>query len=717
MSDKNIKDVTIADFTNEAMRAYGTFVIEERAVADFRDGLKPVQRRIMYAAQHDVKLRSTGRFAKSAKLLGDTMGNYHPHGDAAIYGAMVNMVHLRYPLLEGHGNFGTLVDPPAAERYTECRLTKVSEKLFECLTVGAVTENYSGDKEEPLVLPSRAPFLLMNGSEGIAVGLSANIPPCNLGDLIKALKFVLKKGDKACRRAIAKLIPSPDFPFGGVLLSEHEEIEELYKTGHSSLRFRCEYHYESDKRGRRLVVTSFAPRFNISGFIAKCQEYVEKGMLEAVYDASSQQNGWRIVVEYKNAVPIRDHVLSLLHTSVPFIYYVTERLPNGKVKTTLKNMKDLLLEWLEYRREIETLMLKRERDELKLTASKHEAKLVAVQNWSVIAEAIAQDEMSVEELEAYLQEGLEITLEQVRYILKTELGVLRKTNEKEHEKQLAETKKQISRVEDDLKDIDGVISRELDALKPFVDARRTKIREDEPSLKKGSGSHMWAHVIADKGYVDYAAEVITRKARPYSYIVDATEGFSLVSQGGTVRHFSSLDDAQGDSTLRDIVGVSPIGKRAPVLFVANTDGKGAALLNPHKTQAEYTAFKTDFPLVFACGFGRGDRIWVRDSRRTHLNILTSRDMKPTQRGGVGKKTFRGRKKDLEYLHIPQGCWVLDDHGNEVDEDSYLNKERVFIAGPKDNYVVYADGKKDILGIDEVEDELKNGATFAWITPI
>ena len=110
MSDKNVRDVTVADFTNEAMRSYGSFVIEERAVADFRDGLKPVQRRIMYAAQHDVKLRSTGRYAKSAKLLGDTMGNYHPHGDAAIYGAMVNMVHFRYPLIDGHGNFGTLVD-------------------------------------------------------------------------------------------------------------------------------------------------------------------------------------------------------------------------------------------------------------------------------------------------------------------------------------------------------------------------------------------------------------------------------------------------------------------------------------------------------------------------------------------------------------------------------------------------------------------------------
>lgn len=713
----SIKDITVKDFTNDAMRSYGSFVIEERAVADFRDGLKPVQRRIMYAAQNDVKLKSTGRFVKSAKLLGDTMGNYHPHGDAAIYGAMVNMVHLRYPLLEGHGNFGTLVDPPAAERYTECRLTKLSEKLFECIEVGEKIENYSGDREEPLVLPSRAPFLLMNGSEGIAVGLSANIPPNNLGDLITALKYVLKKGEKACCRAIAKKIPSPDFPFGGVLLSEHSEVEELYKTGHASLRFRCEYHFEADKKGRRLVITSFAPRFNISGFISKCQELVEKDLLEAVYDASSKENGWRIVVEYKNAVPVRDHILPALHTTVPFIFYVTERMPDGRVQTSLKNMKELLLDWIEYRREIETLMLKKEKKELELTASKHEARLAAVRQWSWVAKVIAEEEMLVEEVEAALQDGLSITLEQAKYILKTELGVLRKTNEQEHEEQFNAAMEKISQIEEDLKNVDGVIEKELKALSPFVDDRRTKIREEEPSLKQGKGSHMWAHVVADKGYVDYSSEVIKRKAKSYNFLIDATEGFSLVSQGGVVKHFSPLDDAQGDSTLRDIVGGAPMGKRAPVLFVANADGRGAALLNPHKTQMEYTAFKTEFPLVFACGFGKGDRVWVRDVDRTNLSILTSRDMKPTQRGGVGKKTFKGRKKNLEYLHIPKGCWVLDEHGNEVDEDSYLNKERVFIAGPRDNYIVYESGKKAILGIDDVENELKNGATFAWITPI
>ena len=709
----NVTDSTVAEFTNDAMRSYGSFVIEERAVADFRDGVKPVQRRILYSSKNDVKLKSTGRTVKSARVVGDTLGNYHPHGDAAVYGAVVNLVHLRYPLLRGQGNFGTLVDPPAAARYTEVGLTKVSDKLFECLPVGEFTENYSGEREEPLVLPSRAPLLLMNGSEGIAVGLSANIPPHNLGDLLQALRYVLKRGDKSCIKAITKLIPAPDFSFGGVLLSSHEEVEELYRTGHSSLRFRCEYHFE----GRSLVVTSFAPRFNIPNFIAKCQSLVEKGMLEAVYDESSEDNGWRIVVEYKNAVPIRDHVIPMLSTSVPFIFYVTERLSGGKVKVSLKNMKSLLCEWIDYRREVETLMLKRERKELQDVLEKSDARLKAVRGWAKVSKLLADKSLTEDRLLAELGNQLQLNETQSSYILHTELGVLRKSNESDHRKALQETQGSIAKVEIALKNIDGVIARELDALEPFVDQRRTKIREEAPSLRGKTGSKMWAHIVGEKGFIDYSAELIKRKARPYSALVDATEGFSVVTKGGTVRHYTALDDAQGASTLRDIVGAAPTSKKAPVLFLANADARGVALQNPHKSLTEYAAFRTDSPVVFACGFGPGDKIWIRDSKRTLMTILSSRNMKLNQRGGVGKKTVRGRKKDLEYLHVPRGCWVLDEYGNEVDADGYLSRARVLVVGGKDNYAVYDDGKKEILGLDEIAEELKNGASFAWIAPI
>jgi hypothetical protein len=439
-------------------------------------------------------------------------------------------------------------------------------------------------------------------------------------------------------------------------------------------------------------------------------------MIEAVYDESSEDNGWRIVVEYKNSVPIRDHIIPMLSTSVPFIFYVTERLAGGKVKTSLKNMKSLLCEWIDYRREVETLMLKRDRKELQEGLEKGDARLKAVRGWANVSKLVADKSLTEDRLLAELGNQLQLNEAQARYILKTELGILRKSNEADHRKALQETQIGIIKVETDLKNIDGVIARELDALEPFVDERRTKIREEAPSLRGKTGSKMWAHVVGEKGFIDYSAELVMRKARPYSLLVNATEGFSVVTKGGTVRHYTALDDAQGASTLRDIIGAVPTSKKAPVLFLANADARGVALQNPHKSLTEYAAFRTDSPVVFACGFGRGDKIWVRDLKRTTMSILSSRNMKLNQRGGVGKKTVRGRIKDLEYLHVPRGCWVLDEYGNEVDADSYLRKTRVLVVG-KDNYAVYDDGKKQILEIEEIEEELKNGASFAWIAPI
>jgi hypothetical protein len=361
-------------------------------------------------------------------------------------------------------------------------------------------------------------------------------------------------------------------------------------------------------------------------------------------------------------------------------------------------------------------MLKRDRKELQDAMEKSDAKLKAVRGWATVSKLVADKTFTEDRLLAELGNQLQLNEAQSRYILHTELGILRKSNEADHRKSLQDIQINITRVEKDLKNIDGVIARELDALEPFVDARRTKIREEAPGLRGSSGSKMWAHIVSEKGFIDYSADLIMRKARPYGFLVNATEGFSVVTKGGTVRHYTALDDAQGASTLRDIVGATPTNKKAPVLFLANAEGRGVALQNPHKSLTEYAAFRTDSPVVFACGFGRGDKIWVRDSKRTSMSVLSSRDMKLNQRGGVGKKTVKGRKKDLEYLHVPRGCWVLDEYGNEVDSDGYLSRAQVLVVG-KDNYAVYEDGKKEILGIDEIAEELKNGASFAWIAPI
>ncbi|MFN3641617.1 MAG: DNA gyrase subunit A, partial [Gemmobacter sp.] len=222
---------------------YALSTIMHRALPDARDGLKPVHRRILYAMR-ELRLSPTGGYRKSAKISGDVMGNYHPHGDAAIYDAMARLAQdfaMRYPLVDGQGNFGNIDgDNPAASRYTEARLTAAAEALLDGLDEDAVDfrPNYDGTLTEPVVLPAAFPNLLANGASGIAVGMATNIPPHNLGDLLAACRALIddpETGDAA----LAALVPGPDFPTGGVMVEPPEVVAEAYRTGRGSLRVRA----------------------------------------------------------------------------------------------------------------------------------------------------------------------------------------------------------------------------------------------------------------------------------------------------------------------------------------------------------------------------------------------------------------------------------------------------------------------------------------------
>ena len=225
---------------------YALSTIMNRALPDARDGLKPVHRRILFAMSR-LRLSPTGGFLKSAKISGDTMGDFHPHGDAAIYDAMARLAqdfNVRYPLVDGQGNFGNIDgDNPAASRYTEARMTAAAEALLEGLSENAVDfrPNYDGRLEEPAVLPATFPNLLANGSSGIAVGMATNIPPHNLHELIDACLHLIKAPD-ARDDTLLNYIPGPDFPTGGVIVEPKENIAEAYRTGRGAFRLRSQWH-------------------------------------------------------------------------------------------------------------------------------------------------------------------------------------------------------------------------------------------------------------------------------------------------------------------------------------------------------------------------------------------------------------------------------------------------------------------------------------------
>ena len=306
LSDKSILAEPLGRAIGERYLTYALSTIMNRALPDARDGLKPVHRRILYAMR-ELKLNATGGFRKSAKISGDVMGNYHPHGDAAIYDAMARLAqefNVRYPLVDGQGNFGNIDgDNPAASRYTEARMTTVAEALLEGLNEDAVDfrENYDGTLSEPTVLPASFPNLLANGSSGIAVGMATNVPPHNISELCDACLHMIKNPNARIETLIEK-IRGPDFPTGGTIVEPPENILNAYKTGRGSFRLRARFSIEDLGRGQWQIVISEIPfQVQKSKLIEKIAELIQTKkipILEDVRDESAEDV--RIVLEPKS---------------------------------------------------------------------------------------------------------------------------------------------------------------------------------------------------------------------------------------------------------------------------------------------------------------------------------------------------------------------------------------------------------------------------------
>src|ERR1700720_839122 len=309
MADETNKSILLpVDIEAEMKKSYLDYamsVIIARALPDVRDGLKPVQRRIL-VAMNDLGLASNRGYRKCAKICGDTSGNYHPHGEAVIYPALVRLAqdfNMRYPLIDGQGNFGSVDgDPPAAMRYTEARLAKISEDILADLEKETVDfiPNFDQTREEPFVLPSRIPNLLVNGASGIAVGMATNIPPHNLREIVEAAMLLIEKPD-ATLKEVMKLVPGPDFPTGAYIAGR-EGIEAAYKTGRGSFMMRAKAAIEETGKDREnIVITEIPYQVNKSRLIERIAELVQSKKIEGIADVrdESSREGMRIVIEIK----------------------------------------------------------------------------------------------------------------------------------------------------------------------------------------------------------------------------------------------------------------------------------------------------------------------------------------------------------------------------------------------------------------------------------
>jgi len=484
----SVRQVDIDNEMRSAYLDYAMSVIAARALPDARDGLKPVHRRILYA-MHDMGIRSNTPYRKSARIVGEVLGKYHPHGDTAVYDAMVRMAQdfsMRYPQIDGQGNFGSIDgDAPAAMRYTEARVSALAEEMLADIekdTVG-FADNFDGSLQEPLVLPSRLPNLLLNGTSGIAVGMATNIPPHNLGELSRAIKYMIENYDDIEEIPIEELlkrVPGPDFPTGGVILGG-EGIVQAYSTGRGRIVVRGLAHIEEMGTNRhRIVITEIPYQLAKTNLLERIADLARSGKLSGVSDLrdESDRRGMSIIVELKRGAQPKK-VLNQLYKFTPLqSTFGVQLLALIDNQPRMLSLKRALQVFIEHRRDV---IIRRSQFELaKARDRAHilEGLLVALRNLDEVIETIRKSP-DVEKAKERLIARFDLSDRQAQAILDMQLRRLAALERQKIEDEHKITLERIAYLEDLLaspgKILDVIVADLDEMVEKFGDERRTHI--------------------------------------------------------------------------------------------------------------------------------------------------------------------------------------------------------------------------------------------------
>ncbi len=472
---------------------YAMSVIVGRALPDVRDGLKPVHRRILYA-MHELGLTPDRPYRKCARVVGDVLGKYHPHGDQAVYDALVRMVQTfssRYPLLDGHGNFGSVDnDPPAAMRYTETRLSPISnEALLEDISEALVdfSDNFDSSQQEPVVLPTQSPNLLLNGSSGIAVGMATNIPPHNMGEVIDGLIALIDRPTLSDEE-LFRLVPGPDFPTGGEIIGT-EGIYEAYRTGRGSIPVRGISQFEEIHPGRgrqrrnAIVITELPYQVNKAGWIEKIAQLVNASKLEGIADIrdESDRDGMRVVIELKRETS-GQRVLQDLYRMTPLqsnFGVIMLALDNGQPRQL--PLREVMQAFLEFRETTLTRQYQHQLDKTENRLHILDGLLTALGNLDAIIDILrnAPDGTTAKQ---QFQQQFELSERQADAILAMPLrkltGMERQGLETEYE-EFTQRRDRLQRLLSDRRELLKAMKKELRALKKkYGDSRRTRIQTE-----------------------------------------------------------------------------------------------------------------------------------------------------------------------------------------------------------------------------------------------
>ena len=535
MQDRNLVNVNLTSEMKTSFIDYAMSVIVARALPDVRDGLKPVHRRILYG-MNELGVTPEKPHKKSARITGDVMGKYHPHGDSSIYEAMVRMAQwwsYRYMLVDGHGNFGSMDgDGAAAQRYTEARMSKIALEMLRDINKNTVDyiDNYDASEREPVVLPARFPNLLVNGATGIAVGMATNIPPHNLGESIDAVKLVMDNPD-ATTRDIMEVLPGPDFPTGALVMGK-SGIHRAYETGKGSIVLRSRTEIEEMKNGReRIVVTEFPYMVNKTKVHEHIVRLVQEKRIDgitAVRDESNRE-GVRFVIEVRrdaSAHVILNNLFKLTQMQTNFSFNMLA-IQNGVPK--ILSLREILLAYIEHQKEVVTRRTVFDKEKAEARAHILAGLLIALDHIDEVIRIIRNSETDAE-AQAELMAKFELSERQSQAILDMRL---RRLTGLERDKIQSEYDELIALIAD-LADIlakpervIAIIKEELDEVKrKFADDRRTELMvgevlslEDEDLIEEADV----LITLSNKGYIKRLNQAeFTAEAAVFKELVSKT---------------------------------------------------------------------------------------------------------------------------------------------------------------------------------------------------
>lgn len=670
MQDNNLIDVNLTSEMKTSFIDYAMSVIVSRALPDVRDGLKPVQRRILYG-MNELGVTPDKPHKKSARITGDVMGKYHPHGDSSIYEAMVRMAQwwsYRYMLVDGHGNFGSMDgDGAAAQRYTEARMSKIALEMLRDLNKNTVDfqDNYDGSEREPIVLPSRIPNLLVNGATGIAVGMATNIPPHNLAETIDAVKLMMDNPEVTTRE-LMEVLPGPDFPTGGLVMGK-SGIHRAYETGKGSIVLRSRTEIETTKSGReRIVVTEFPYMVNktkVHEHIVRLAQEKRIEGITAVRDESSRE-GVRFVIEVRrdasaNVILNNLFKLTQLQTNFSFNMLAIEK---GVPK--ILSLRQILADYIAHQKEVVVRRTQFYKDKAEARAHILEGLLIALDHLDEVITIIRNSQTDAE-AQAELMARFELTERQSQAILDMRLrrltGLERDKIQNEYDDLLA--------LITDLADIlakpervIAIIKEELDESKrKFADARRTELMVGEVVS------------LEDEDLIEEEDVVITLSNKGYIKRL-AQDEFRSQKRGGRGVQGTGVND---DDFVRDIVSTST---HDHLYFMTN---KGRVYRLKGYEIPEYGRTAKGLPIVNLLKLDEGETIQTvinaksdEASDNNHLVFVT--------RQGLVKRT-----KEAEFKNIRQNGLIALKlrEGDELINVFLTNGNEEIIIGTKFGYSV------------------------------